>query len=225
MRLALAFAGLCLTMGTVARAADDVPAPKADEGAGQLSDEAKLAAANFAHCVVARHAGDMRWFALVAGQKSSLAPEAARGALQNIVNAMRVNCPFAEANGKEALSYASVLIQFHPGAMNLPTRTDKLADCITENMRDQAGAYLDISDSAMEEAFKAKSEGKDLTVEPTANMDKAFGGKLAKACDALAPANGALDLDEFYSRLNWNLRAKAALAKTEGLGPNQAVGR
>ncbi|HEX7821485.1 MAG TPA: hypothetical protein VF463_12825 [Sphingobium sp.] len=195
-----------------------------DAGFDQLDEADKLGVANFAHCIVARHAGDMRWFALVVSEKSSVPAGQIRGAMQNVANAMRSSCPATETHSKEALTYASVLLRVHPGAMNLPTETAPLAQCIADTMPDEAIKFLDEADMAMEAAIKAKMEGKAISFEPTAIMDATFGGKLAKPCRALAPAKGALDFNQFYSHVNWVVRAREALARAAATA-SQAKGR
>lgn len=198
-------------------ASDDKPVveKKADvPGAAfeKMDGTDKTMVANFAHCIVARHAGDMRWFALVVSEKSGISPEVTRGVMQNAVNAMRVNCPALETHSKDALTYAAALMRVHPGAVNLPTETDALADCVATHMPEQAAKFLAQSDGMLEKAIQAKVDDKSFTIDPKKIMDSSFGGKLAKQCQSLAPAKGALDIDQFYSRVNWVVRAKSALA-------------
>jgi hypothetical protein len=190
----------------------------------QLDEADRTAVANFAHCIVARHAGDMRWFALVVSEKAGVSAERMRGAMQNVANAMRSSCPSTETHSKEALTYAAVLLRFHPGAVNMPTETDPLAECVTANMLEESVKFLDEADATMEAAITAKAEDKPVDFEPKAIMDAAFGGKLAKPCRTLAPEKGALDFNQFYSHVNWVVRAKDTLARAAATA-SQAKGR
>lgn len=235
MRLSLALAGAvmplalavpCVAAETGGAAAKKKPATdqRPDAAFDQLDEADKLAVANFAHCIVARHAGDMRWFALVVGEKGGIAPERLRGAVQNAANAMRSNCPAIDTHSKEALTYAAVLLRFHPGAVNLPTETVPLADCVVDNMLEQSVRFLDEADITMQAAVEAKAAGNPFEVDPAVILDTAFGGKLAKPCRALSPAKGALDFNQFYSHVNWVVRAKDALARAAATAA-QAKGR
>ncbi|CAN5138884.1 hypothetical protein BH10PSE13_BH10PSE13_09710 [soil metagenome] len=224
MPLALAAPCVAADKGTAASKKKPATDQRLDAAFDQLDEADKLGVANFAHCIVARHAGDMRWFALVVGERSGVPAERIRGAMQNTANAMRASCPSTEAHSKEALTYAAVLLRFHPGAVNLPTETDALAQCVTSNMLEESVKFLDGADAAMEEAIEAKAEDKPVTFEPKTIMDAAFGGKLAKPCKALAPAKGALDFNQFYSHVNWVVRARDALARAAATA-SQAKGR
>lgn len=229
--LALAGAVVPLALATPAGAAEkrkpvvQKPVEQAADVAFQQLDEAdKVSVANFAHCIVARHAGDMRWFALVVSEKSGVAAEWMPGAMQNAANALHANCPTSEGHGKDALTYAAVLLRFHPGAVNMPTETSPLGDCVARTMPDQSAKFLDEADRAMTEAAAAKAEDKDASVDPKAIMDAAFKGDLAKECRPLAPQKGALDFNQFYSQVNWVVRAKDALARAAATA-SQAKGR
>jgi len=222
----LALAAPCVAAEKAVSAAKKKPAAeqKPDAAFDQLDAADKLAVANFAHCIVARHAGDMRWFALVVSEKGGVAPERLRGAVQNAANAMRSNCPAIDAHSKDALTYAAVMLRFHPGAVNLPTETDPLAECVAANMLEQSARFLDEADITMQAAAEARTAGNPFDVDPAVIMDAAFGGKLAKPCKALAPEKGALDFNQFYSHVNWVVRAKDALARAAATA-SQVKGR
>lgn len=188
------------------------PVPGPGQPSGRQPVEINQPTFHLANCAIARNSGDARWLGLVVNKRANLAPEKEKGAQLAAMQATFYGCPVEGADFANAFRLAGAMLRYHPDAVNLPRRTDALADCIARSAPRDALAFVEGVDAKL--AAQDPAPAKDYP---------ALLAKVSKTCAAELPKGGdKVQENELYSRLNWDLRAAPALSQSPA---TKAAGR
>lgn len=183
----------------LAQAPAPAPAPQA------ITQES----ANLANCAIARNAGDARWLGAIITKQANLTPAIETGAQMSAVQIMFYGCPVTGADIGSAIRIIGAMLPFHPGAINLPRRSDALADCTARAVPREALTFVVGVDTKVAAKDPAPAKGYPALL-----------AKAGKSCAAeLTKLDGKVQENELYSRLNWALRAAPALAQSPTTKP------